>query len=133
MMDRDMLRAGVVGKIKGIAKGLSVPDDANQAMLHICDALSKYELERAESYEAEDGPFASTFATYAEEARVEAEDMAKARLRWEVSNVPELLQSVICLLGHLQDQMTGSQREYIYAAGRAILAAQDLQDRKAAA
>lgn len=120
MTDRHMLMAELVGKVSGICRGFSMPDDANHAMRHICDALIDYEIERAKSFDAEEGAFASTFAVYAEEARTKAADIAKARERWEVSNAPALFQSVEHLLGHLIDATSGLQREHVYAADRAL-------------
>lgn len=130
MSDRHMLLAGFAGKVSGIVKGFSMPDDANQAMCQVCDALVALDLERAKSFDAEDGPFASTFAIYAEEAREKAAEIGKARERWEISNADQLLQSIQYLLGHLIGATSGLEREHIYRAGRAICEAQDARASK---
>lgn len=83
--DRHMLMAILVGKITGICKGYSMPEDANHAMRDVCDALIEYRRECAASFEAENGPFASTFAVYAQEARDNIAEMEKAKERWEIS------------------------------------------------
>lgn len=80
--DRDALRGNLIGYVQGICRGFSMASDASEAMRQICDKLIAYHNARAESLDAEDGPFAPTFAVYAEEARAEAEQMAIARRRW---------------------------------------------------
>lgn len=45
-------------------------------------SLTEADHERATSFDAEDGPFADTFAIYANEARADSAEIDKAKARW---------------------------------------------------